>query len=92
MYNLTHNLNMIHVCFQTQCKHDSECSTGECCYYHEGPMVMSKKRQVLLPFKEMVQGKYQWLWVSTFYAHGSRKGPLGMSKHVFITFSCYFSW
>lgn len=37
----------------------SECASDECCYYHEGPMVASKKRQAaILPFAGMVQGLY----------------------------------
>ncbi|VDI56624.1 Hypothetical predicted protein [Mytilus galloprovincialis] len=42
---------------KVQCKHASECASDECCYYHEGPMVASKKRQAaILPFAGMVQG------------------------------------
>ncbi|CAC5373248.1 unnamed protein product [Mytilus coruscus] len=48
---------------KVQCKQDSQCSSDECCYYHEGPMVASKWRRAVLPFNVMVQGgwceKYQ---------------------------------
>ncbi|XP_063447600.1 uncharacterized protein LOC134727149 [Mytilus trossulus] len=41
---------------KVQCKQDSQCGSDECCYYHEGPMVASKRRRAVLPFTGMVQG------------------------------------
>ncbi|XP_071133237.1 uncharacterized protein [Mytilus edulis] len=31
---------------KVECRHDSQCGSDECCYYYEGPVVPSKKRQV----------------------------------------------
>ncbi|XP_060067157.1 uncharacterized protein LOC132547417 [Ylistrum balloti] len=38
---------LVLVSARTSCKRDDECGSGECCYYHEGPMIMSRKRQQL---------------------------------------------
>ncbi|XP_033729354.1 uncharacterized protein LOC117318484 [Pecten maximus] len=38
-------LCMVLVSARTSCTRDDQCGSGECCYYHEGPMIMSRKRQ-----------------------------------------------
>ncbi|OWF47612.1 uncharacterized protein LOC110454148 [Mizuhopecten yessoensis] len=37
---------LVLVSARTSCTGDTECGKGECCYYHEGPMIMSRKRQL----------------------------------------------
>lgn len=58
---MTNKVKDIHLPFQIQCRHDSDCTSDECCYYHEGPIVLSKKRQALLPFSGIFQGKFECL-------------------------------
>ncbi|VDI56625.1 Hypothetical predicted protein [Mytilus galloprovincialis] len=64
---------------KVQCKHASECASDECCYYHEGPMVASKKRQAaILPFAGMVQGG----WCEKYRTQGEHcSGIATMNGH-----------
>ncbi|XP_052072064.1 U3-aranetoxin-Ce1a-like [Mytilus californianus] len=62
---------------KVQCKHDSECGTDECCFYHEGPMIMSK-RQDLVSFAGMVQGG----WCEKYQPQGEYCSSIGkMNGH-----------
>ncbi|XP_063447656.1 U3-aranetoxin-Ce1a-like [Mytilus trossulus] len=64
---------------KVQCKHTSECASDECCFYHEGPMVASKKRQAsILPFAGMVQGG----WCEKYRTQGEHcSGIATMNGH-----------
>ncbi|XP_069123488.1 uncharacterized protein [Argopecten irradians] len=58
------SLCMVLVSARTSCTRDDQCGTNECCYYHEGPLIMSRKRQDLaqmslpLDLSLMHQGGY----------------------------------
>ncbi|VDI56623.1 Hypothetical predicted protein [Mytilus galloprovincialis] len=63
---------------KVQCRHDTECGSDECCYYHEGPIVVSKKRESILPFSSMIQGG----WCEKYKTEGqSCSGIAKMNGH-----------
>ncbi|VDH93530.1 Hypothetical predicted protein [Mytilus galloprovincialis] len=64
------SLVVVSIQAKTMCRLDSECASDQCCYYHEGPMIVSK-RNVFLPFNAMHQGG----WCETYLAEGARCNP-----------------
>ncbi|XP_063447659.1 uncharacterized protein LOC134727209 [Mytilus trossulus] len=62
---------------KVQCRQDTECGSDECCYYHEGPMLVSKRRSIL-PVSGMIQGG----WCEKYKTEGqSCSGIAKMNGH-----------
>ncbi|VDH93532.1 Hypothetical predicted protein [Mytilus galloprovincialis] len=64
------SLVLVSVHAKTMCRLDSECASGECCYYHEGYMIVSK-RDATLPFNPIHQGG----WCEKYLTDGARCNP-----------------
>ncbi|XP_076073946.1 U3-aranetoxin-Ce1a-like isoform X2 [Mytilus galloprovincialis] len=52
-----------------ECRHDSQCGSDECCYYHEGPLMVSKKRQSIF-FPVTVPMVFQGGWCEKYLKQG----------------------
>ncbi|XP_061182264.1 uncharacterized protein LOC133190582 [Saccostrea echinata] len=39
-------LGVLSITYAGRCFTDAECGTGECCFRHEGPMIMSKRQEL----------------------------------------------
>ncbi|XP_076073945.1 U3-aranetoxin-Ce1a-like isoform X1 [Mytilus galloprovincialis] len=52
-----------------ECRHDSQCGSDECCYYHEGPLMVSKKRQSIF-FPVTVPMVFQGGWCEKYKKQG----------------------